>query len=116
MRKPIRTAVLAVSLSLTFAASAAIAAPLAPVSQSAAAAAATALPVETVACVRGGWRGVGVYPGCGYYRRPYYRPAPYYVVRPYAAAPAYGAPVVVAGAPIVPVPRQCWIAGAWRPC
>ncbi|HEY8337763.1 MAG TPA: hypothetical protein VIQ05_28540 [Tardiphaga sp.] len=55
--------------------------------------------VETVACVRYGWRGAGVYPGC--YRRPRYAlAAPYYV-----APPVY-----------VPPPRRCWYAGAWRPC
>lgn len=82
--------------------------------------------VETVACVRGGWRGAGVYPGCalrpGYPVRPYY--APYYAPRRYYARPGYPiapyfvAPrVVVAGPAYVPVPaRQCWIAGAWRPC
>lgn len=99
--------VLTVAL-LAAAAPAAHAAPLiAPDAMRAAVVAAS--PVETVACVRGGWRGPGVYPGC--WRRPY-RPA--YVVRP---APYYVAPrVVVAGPPVVVAPRSCWIAGAWRPC
>ncbi|MBI5129937.1 MAG: hypothetical protein HZA66_10885 [Rhodopseudomonas palustris] len=72
------------------------------------AAVAEASGVDTVACVRRGWRGPGVYPGCGYHR-PYYRPYPYVV------APVYVGPRVVVAAP-VPAPRQCWIAGAWRPC
>ncbi|UZE48398.1 hypothetical protein [Rhodopseudomonas sp. P2A-2r] len=60
--------------------------------------------VETVACVRYGWRGVGVYPGC--YRPRYAMAAPYYVAPPvYVAPPAY-----------VPPPRRCWYAGAWRRC
>jgi hypothetical protein len=107
----------AVFAAASLAAPAAQAAPL--VAGSAAlrpAVAAAPLPVETVACVRGGWRGVGVYPGCGPYRR-YYRPYPYVVARPYPVAPVYVAPrVVVAGPALVPAPRQCWIAGAWRPC
>jgi hypothetical protein len=61
--------------------------------------------VETVGCVRYGWRGAGVYPGC--YRGPRYAmAAPYYVApRVYVAPPVY-----------MPPPRQCWYAGAWRPC
>ncbi|WP_322514336.1 hypothetical protein SR870_14985 [Rhodopseudomonas palustris] len=76
---------------------------------------AAASPVETVACVRGGWRGPGVYPGCRAYR-PGYPVRPYrYYARP--VAPYYVAPrVVVAGPPVVVAPRSCWIAGAWRPC
>ncbi|MFC0242114.1 hypothetical protein [Rhodopseudomonas telluris] len=83
---------------------------IAPATAAQAAVAATS-PVETVACVRGGWRGVGVYPGCRNYR-PYYRPYPYVV----APAPVYVAPPVVVAGPVVPAPRRCWIAGAWRPC
>ncbi|WP_207803147.1 hypothetical protein [Rhodopseudomonas palustris] len=116
MRKPIRTAALAVAALLTLAGSAAIAAPLAPAARPVVAADA-GVPIETVACVRGGWHGVGVYRGCGYYGRPYYyRPYPYYVARPYRVRPVYVAPVVVAGPAVVPAPRRCWIAGAWRPC
>ncbi|MBC7580572.1 MAG: hypothetical protein H7312_24920 [Tardiphaga sp.] len=61
--------------------------------------------VETVACVRYGWRGAGVYPGC--YRGPRYAmAAPYYVApRVHVAPPVY-----------VPPARQCWYAGAWRLC
>ena len=71
------------------------------------AAAAEATPVQTVACVRYGWRGVGVYPGC--FRRRY----PAYVV----AAPYYVPPPVYVAPPVyVPPPRRCWIRGAWRPC
>ncbi|KIZ42323.1 MULTISPECIES: hypothetical protein [Rhodopseudomonas] len=71
---------------------------------------AATVPVETVACVRGGWRGPGHYPGCGPARR-YYGPRRYY------GAPYYyvGPRVIVAG-PAYRPPRQCWIAGAWRPC
>ncbi|WP_182915232.1 hypothetical protein [Rhodopseudomonas palustris] len=72
---------------------------------------APAIAAEPIACVRGGWRGVGVYPGCGPVRR-YYRPYPY-VVAP--VAPVYVAPRVVVAAPVLPAPR-CWIAGAWRLC
>jgi hypothetical protein len=66
------------------------------------AAAEIAMPVQTVACARYGWRGWGVYPGC--FRRPY---GPAYVVAEpyYAPAPVFVRP-----------PRRCWIAGAWRPC
>jgi len=84
---------------------AADAAPLAPAAMHPVLAQTSA--VETVACVRGGWRGVGVYPGCRYYR-----PRPYYYARPVVVAP----PVVVAGPAVAPAPRRCWIAGAWRPC
>jgi hypothetical protein len=65
-------------------------------------AAESASPLQTVACARYGWRGLGIYPGC--FGRPY---APAYVV----AAPYYAAPPVY-----VRPPRRCWIAGAWRPC
>lgn len=84
-------------IAAVFAAAVPVSAQAAPLMASAAtvrAAVAATSPVETVACVRGGWRGVGVYRGCGYYR-PYYRPYPYLVA---------------------PAPRRCWIAGAWRPC
>lgn len=67
-----------------------------------------ASPLQTVACARYGWRGVGIYPGC--FRRPY---APAYV----AAAPYYAPPPVYVAPPdYVRPPRRCWIAGAWRPC
>ncbi|MES2196376.1 MAG: hypothetical protein V4517_18300 [Pseudomonadota bacterium] len=70
-------------------------------------AAEAATPLQTVACVRYGWRGPGVYPGC--YRRPY---APAYVV----AAPYYVPPPVYVAPVYAPPPRRCWIAGAWRRC
>jgi hypothetical protein len=98
------------ALTVAFFAAAAPAAQAAPLLAPAAMrpAIAAVSPVEPVACVRGGWRGPGVYPGC----RRVYRPA--YVVRP---APYYVAPrVVVAGPPVVVAPRNCWLAGAWRPC
>lgn len=71
-------------------------------------AAEAATPLQTVACVRYGWRGPGVYPGC--FRRP---DAPAYVV----AAPYYAQPPVYVAPPVyAPPPRRCWIAGAWRLC
>lgn len=71
---------------------------------------------EPVACVRGGWHGPGVYRGCGYYRPGYpLRPYPYYA-RPYYPVAPYYAPRVVVAEPLPVAPRQCWIAGAWRPC
>lgn len=90
---------------------AAEAAPLMPPAPAIQVAVAASSPVETVACVRGGWRGVGGYPGCRY-GRPYVRPYPYVV----APAPVYVAPPIVVAGPVVPAPRRCWIAGAWRPC
>lgn len=68
---------------------------------------AEASPVQTVACIRYGWRGWGAYPGC--YRRPVYAVTSPYSY--YAAAPVYVAPPVYAE-PL----RRCWIAGAWRLC
>jgi hypothetical protein len=65
--------------------------------------------VQTVACVRYGWRrGWGVYGGC-YGRR--YAPA-YVVATPYYAP----APVYVGPPTYVRPPRRCWIDGAWLPC
>ncbi|MCG6207285.1 hypothetical protein LPW26_21780 [Rhodopseudomonas sp. HC1] len=99
-------------IAAAFAAATPVAAEAAPLIVSTAAPqAAAARVIEPVACVRGGWRGPGVYPGCGPVRR-YYRPYPY-VVAP--MAPVYGAPRLVVAAPVVPAPR-CWIAGAWRLC
>jgi hypothetical protein len=100
MRKLLAVALLA-------AASSADAAPLVDAA-SVRMAAEAAAPIQTVACVRYGWRGWGVYPGC--FRRPY---APAYVV----AEPYYApGPVYVAPPAYVRPPRRCWIAGAWRPC
>ena len=58
-------------------------------------------PVEKVACLRYGWRGWGLYPGCFY--------APVYALPVYVAPPVYAAP---AYAP----PRRCRIDGQWRLC
>jgi hypothetical protein len=91
---------------------AADAAPLAPT-----AARADLSVVEPVACVRGGWHGPGVYRGCRYYRPGYpLRPYPYYARPYYPVVPYYAGPRVVVADPLLPAPRQCWIAGAWRPC
>jgi hypothetical protein len=95
------------TLALVIAASAADAAPLAGAGSMRPAVEASAA-VQTVACVRYGRRGWGVYGGC--FGRPY---APAYVV----AAPYYApAPVYVAPPAYIRPPRRCWIEGAWRPC